>query len=191
MTPLSDPLKRSAWRISRSENGSGRRWKTRPRGWPHFGAGSLVLVVAALLAGLAALPSIARGHFWLGLVLILLSRLIDAIGRVGASARELRLAAAFELIVLASIPFAFALDDPSSALSATLLLFGLIAAGASSLFANDARALKRSDVAICIAAFALACLRPQWFALIAYMLALFCFIAAGVRIAFVFTRSGA
>ena len=155
-----------------------------------FGAGSLVLVLAALLVGLAALPSIARGHFWLGLFLILLSRLIVALGRAGADAREQRLAAAFEPIVLASVPFAFALDDPSSALSATLLLLGLIAAGASSLLANGAPALKRSDVAICIAAFGLACLRPQWFALIAYMLAFICFTAAGVRIAVVFTRGG-
>ena len=156
-----------------------------------LGANPLVLVVAALFAGLAALPSVAQGHFWLGLVLILLSRLIDAIGQAGARARERRLAAAFELIVLASVPFAFALNDPSSALSVTLLLFGLIAAGASSLFANEARALGRGDAAICVAAFALACLRPQWFALIAYMLALFCFIAAGVRIAFAFARSDA
>lgn len=154
------------------------------------GVGSLVVVVGALVSGLAAMPSIARGHFWLGLVLIFFSRLIDAIGQVGASARERRLAAAFELIVLASVPFAFALGDPASALSATLLLFGLIAAGASSLFANDARALKRSDAFICFGAFVLACLRPQWFALIAYVLALFCFIAAGARIAFALTRSG-
>lgn len=156
-----------------------------------FGVGSLVLIITALIAGLVAVPSIARGHFWLGLLLILLSRLIDAIGQAGARERERRLAAAFELIIFASIPFAFALNDPSSALSATLLLFGLIAAGASSLFANEARALKRSDAFICVAAFALACLRPQWFALIAYMLALFCFIAAGVRIAFAFARSDA
>jgi len=156
-----------------------------------LGANPLVLVVAALFAGLAALPSVAQGHFWLGLVLILLSRLIDAIGQVHAGAREQKLAAAFELIVIGSIPFAFALNDPSSSLSAALLLFGLITAGASSLFANEAAALRRSDVAICVAAFVLACLRPQWFALIAYMLALFCFVAAGARIALVLTRSGA
>ena len=156
-----------------------------------LGVGSLVLILTALIAGLAALPSIAQGHFWLGLVLIPLSRLIDAIGQVRADTREQRLAAAFETIVLASIPFAFALNDPSSALSATLLLFGLIAAGASSLFANNTGALRRGDVVICVTAFALACLRPQWFALIAYMLALFCFIAAGVRITFAFARSDA
>ena len=156
-----------------------------------LGAGPLVLVVAALIAGLAALPSIARGYFSLGLVLVLLSRLLDSIGRVGAGSRELTLAAAFELIVLASVPFAFALNEPSSALSAALLLFGLIAAGASSLFANEARALKRSDAFVCVVAFVLACLRPQWFALVAYMLALFCFISAGARIAFAFARSGA
>jgi hypothetical protein len=66
-----------------------------------------------------------------------------------------------------------------------------MAAGAASLFANDRRALATGDVAMCIAAYAISCLRPDWFALIAYMLSLFCFVAAGVRIASAFTRSGA
>ncbi len=156
-----------------------------------LGVRSLVLIVVALVVGLAALPVIAQAHFWLGLVLILLSRLIDAVGREIVGPREQRLAAAFEPIVLAGVPFAFALNDPASALSAVLLLFGMIASGASSLFANEARALGRSDAAICVAAFSLACLRPQWFALIAYMLALFCFIAAGARTAFALTRGDA
>lgn len=155
-----------------------------------LGAGSRVLIVTALIAGLAALPFIARGRYWPGLVLIPVSRLVAAIGQVGAGAREQGLIGAFEMIFLASIPFAFAIGDPPSALSATLLLFALIAAGAASLFANEARALARGDVVVCVAAFALACLRPQWFALIAYTLALFCFIAAGARIAFALTRSG-
>lgn len=153
-----------------------------------LGAGSLVLIVAALVMGLAALPFIARNRYWPGLVLILLSCLIAAIARIGAVEREQKLAAAFEVIFLASVPFAFALGNPTSAISATLLLFALIATGAASLFANDARALARSDVAVCIAAFALACVRPDWFALIAYMLALFCFAAAGMRVALAFTR---
>ena len=153
-----------------------------------LGAGSRVLIVAALVTGLTGLPFIARNHYGSGLVLILLSRLIAAIARIGAAEREQKLAAAFETIFLASVPFAFALGNPTSALSATLFLFALIAAGAASLFADEARALARSDVALCIAAFALACLRPNWFALIAYMLALFCFVAAGMRIALAFTR---
>jgi hypothetical protein len=156
-----------------------------------LGFGSPVLVIGGLVLGLAALPAIATGRFWPGLVLILLSRAVATLGGVNAGARDAALAAAFELIVLASIPFAFALNDPASALSASLLLFAMMAAGAASLFANDRRALATGDVAMCIAAYAISCLRPDWFALIAYMLSLFCFVAAGVRIASAFTRSGA
>jgi hypothetical protein len=153
-----------------------------------FGIGSVACIASGLVVGLAALPSIARGHLWLGLILILLSRIVAAIGRVNAGAREADLAGAFELIFLASVPFAFALNDPHSALSATLLLFGLIAAGAAALFADTRRGLAASDVAVCVAAFALACLHPDWFAPVAYMLSFFCFAAAGMRIASAFTR---
>lgn len=156
-----------------------------------FGAGSLLLVVGSFVAGLAVLPSIATGRFWLGLVLILLSRVIAVIGGVKAGAREANLASAFELIFLASVPFAFALNDPGSGLAASLLLFAMIAAGAASLFANSNGALAPLDVALCVAAFVLSCLRPDWFALIAYLLSVFCFAAAGARIALVFTRSDA
>jgi hypothetical protein len=108
-----------------------------------------------------------------------------------AGARELRLGAAFEVMFLAGVPFAFALDAPGSALSASLLLFGLIASATASLFANAGRGLATGDVAIGIIASALACLRPDWFALIAYMLALACFVAAGARIALAYSRSDA
>ena len=156
-----------------------------------LGVNSIQLIAGGFVAGLAALPSIATGRFWLVAAFILLSRAMAWIGGVNANARGADLASAFELIVLASIPFAFALRDPSSGLSASLLLFAMIAAGAASLFANSNRRLSRLDVAICVAAFVLACLRPDWFALIAYLLSLFCFVSAGARIALAFTRSDA
>jgi hypothetical protein len=155
------------------------------------GLSRFVLLAVGFVIGLAALPVIAAGRFWLGLALMLLSRAVAAIGRVNAGLREERLGGAFELIFLGSIPFAFALNEPRCALSASLLLFGLIAAGAASVFANADRVLARGDVAVCIAAYALSCLRPEWFALIAYFLSVFCFIAAGARIALAFTRSDA
>jgi hypothetical protein len=156
-----------------------------------LGLGPTALLVASLVIGLTALPSVATGRFRLGLTLILLSRAVAAIGGTNAGAREARLGAAFELIFVASIPFAFALNDPTCALAASLLLFGLIVAGAASQFANVDHPFAASDVALCVAAYAISCLRPQWFALIAYILAVFCFIAAGARIALAFSRSDA
>lgn len=155
------------------------------------GFGTRASVFIAFASGLAALPSIATGHFWLGLIFILLSRALAAISPTAAKTSDVDLESALDVIFLASIPFAFALNDPASALSASLLLFALIAAGAASLFANSARALATLDVAICIAAFVLCCVRPDWFALIAYMLSVFCFVAAGARIALAVARSGA
>jgi hypothetical protein len=156
-----------------------------------FGVSTAYLVAGSLVAGLAALPSIATGRFWLGLVLILLSRAVAIIGAVNSGVRETNLAAAFDVIALASLPFAFALNDPSAGLVASLLLFAMIAAGAASLFADANRALAPLDVAICVAAFAISCLRPDWFALAAYVLSIFCFVAAGTRIALAAMRSGA
>ena len=156
-----------------------------------LGVGARVLMFAAFIGGLATLPSIATGHFWLGITFILLSHATAWIGGMNADARGTDLASAFELIVLSGIPFAFALHDPSSGLSASLLLLAMIAAGAASLFANSDRKLSGLDVMICVAAFVLACLRPDWFALIAYVLSLFCFVSAGARIALAFTRSNA
>jgi hypothetical protein len=153
-----------------------------------LGISSLILIVAGLGAGFVALLSIARGFFWVGAAFILLSRLFAAIGQVNATEREFGLAAAFDLIFLAGVPFAFALNDPGAGLSATLLLFGLIAAGAASFFANVRRALAARDIAVCVAAYSLACLRPHWFVLIAYVLGLFCFVTAGMRMAVAFVR---
>jgi len=154
-----------------------------------LGMGTRALMFAAFIGGLAALPSIATGRFRLGIAFILLSRAIAWIGGAAANLREADMASTFELIFLASIPFAFALHDPSSGLSASLLLFSMIAIGAASLFANPNGRIAAIDIAICVAAFVVACLRPDWYALIAYLLSLFCFVSAGARIALAFTRS--
>jgi hypothetical protein len=156
-----------------------------------LGISARILVFVAFAVGLAALPSIATSRFSLGLGFILLSRFLAVISLTNAKAPETDLAAAFDLIFLASVPFAFALNNPSVGLAGSLQLFAMIAAGAASLFANSGRGLASLDIAICVAGFVLACLRPDWFALIAYVLSLFCFVAAGARIALAFTRSGA
>jgi hypothetical protein len=148
-------------------------------------------IAAALLAGLAGLPAIATGRFLPGLLFLFLSRAAAMIGTVSAGARDRRVATAFDAIFFASVPFAFALHDPATGLTASLLLFGMIAAGAASLFARGDGRIAVPDQALLLAAFALACVRPDWFSLIAYLLALLCFIAAGMRVALAMMRSGA
>src|SRR6202008_1991431 len=100
---------------------------------------------------------------------ILASRAVALVGRTDAPALAAKLAAIF----LASLPFAFALADPTRALSALFALFGLAAlAGGSRIDAG--REL------ICTLLLAIACAVPSWFSLIAYGLGILSFIAVGV-----------
>jgi hypothetical protein len=130
------------------------------------------LLVLGLVLGLLGLPAIALGRFWIGLALILASRAVALVGRANASA----LAATLAAIFFASLPFAFALADPTRALAAA---FALFAFGA---FVS----VRRIDTAaemICTVLFAIACVMPSWFSLIAYALGIACFIAAGMTLA--------
>lgn len=156
-----------------------------------FGVGTAAQIGVGFVLALSSVPLIASGHNWLALPVLLLGVLISAIGRANANVRVAALSAAFDFIVFAAVPFAFALADPARALAAAFLLFGMIAAGAAALFANEDRELANIDIASCIFAFALACLVPQWFSLIAYVLGLLCFIAAGARFALALTRDSA
>ena len=80
-------------------------------------------------------------------------------------------------IVYASVPFAFALADPTRALAVCFLLFGLVAVCS----ASEER-FRLIDTLICTAAFAVACFAPSWFGSIAYGLGIACFVVTGVRL---------
>jgi hypothetical protein len=155
-----------------------------------LGLRSRVLVAMGFVIGLAAMPLVATGHSWIALPVLLLGFFLAAIGRTNTSPRGEEFSASLDLIVLASVPFGFALADPARALAAAFLLFALIAAGAASLFANADRTLPAMDRAICIAAFAFACVFPIWFSLTAYALGIIGFAAAGTRVALAVTRGG-
>jgi hypothetical protein len=156
-----------------------------------LGLRSRVLVAMGFVIGLAAMPLIATGHGWIALPVLLSGIVLAAIGRTNTSPRGEEFSASLDLIVLASVPFGFALADPARALAAAFLLFALIAAGAASLFANANRTLPVIDRALCVVALALACAFPLWFSLIAYALGIIGFAAAGTRMALAVTRSGA
>ena len=153
------------------------------------GLGSAALIVASLAIGIAAVPLIATQHSWIAAMALLGGLFCAAVGRTGSDVRWRDLSAAFDLIVLAGVPFGFALADPSRALAASFVLFGIVAAVAASLFADVTRKLNAADCGICILAFLLACAMPPWFSLIAYVMGLAAFIAAGMRVSLALTRS--
>lgn len=162
-----------------------------------LGVGTDALTVAAFVLGLAAVGAVAVGYPLVGLALFLGNRLLE--GLAGAAAREESttelgsvLGAAFDLIVVAGMPFGFALTDPSRALAASFAMLGLLASGATRLalalfaaqrgLAADSGALVEG--ALITLAFVIACLLPDRFSIVAYVLGVLCFVVAGAYVAF-------
>ncbi|QHE75450.1 CDP-alcohol phosphatidyltransferase family protein [Hydrogenophaga sp. PBL-H3] len=169
------------------------------------GVGADALSFIGFALGMAAALSIVFQHFAAGLVLLLLSRLMD--GLDGAVARATTptdrggfLDITLDFLFYASIPLAFAVGDPvHNALPAAVLLASFIGTGSSFLaFAIVAAQRGLTSTALpdksfyflgglteateTIAAFVAMCLWPQWFAPIAYGFAALCAITTVLRI---------
>lgn len=155
--------------------------------------------------GLVAAYLIATDDHLLGLAAILVSRLCDALD--GAVARQTAatdvggfLDVALDFVFYASIPLAFAVQDPArNALPAAVLLASFIGTG-SSFLAFAAIAAKRglhsldfpdksmyflgglTEATETLACFALMCLYPEFFIELAYGFALLCLVTTGTRI---------
>ncbi|HEX3674716.1 MAG TPA: hypothetical protein VHU87_10615, partial [Rhizomicrobium sp.] len=144
---------------------------------PGLGARGDMMSVVAFAVGLAAIPVLAVQHYWIGLALILLNRLIGALVDAAAprvTGRGAFLDMTFDLIVFAGLPFGFALGDPSHALAACFLVFAIAASGASAVFFNVqatsstggivfgyvGRIMEDTELTL---AFAVACIMPGWF----------------------------
>jgi phosphatidylglycerophosphate synthase len=163
------------------------------------------VTVAGFGAGLGAALSVAFGHFGLGLILVIANRLAD--GLDGAIARATTwtdrggfLDIALDFIFYASIPLAFAINDPErNALGAATLLASFLANGATFFaYANVAarRGLTTSAQGLksmyyvaglaeggeTIAVFCAFCLWPDAFAYMAYFFAVVCLISAFGRL---------
>lgn len=150
------------------------------------------------VAAIAALPAIGRRAYLLGLALIALGRVLDMIGsaiaRMPTGARPAAdLEHVVELVWTACVPFVFALAEPERALAAMFLMLGLLARAAvldarpdvepsttPSLLERGGQLLGKSEIFI---AYALACLFPSWFSMIAYALGIACFVMTGFRVA--------
>ncbi len=161
------------------------------------------LTVIGFALGLGSAGLIANGYFLSGLALLLISRAFDALD--GAVARLTKptdrggfLDITLDIIFYASIPLAFAIANPAAnALAAATLLFAFMGT-ASSFLAYASIAAKRGNVpspskAITylgglteafetLLSFALMCLLPEHFAVLAYGFAVLCGITTLTRL---------
>ncbi|MFW2355296.1 CDP-alcohol phosphatidyltransferase family protein [Hydrogenophaga sp.] len=169
------------------------------------GVGADALSFIGFALGMAAALAIVFQHFMAGLVLLLLSRLMD--GLDGAVARATTptdrggfLDITLDFLFYAAIPLAFAVADPvHNALPAAVLLTSFMGT-ASSFLAFAIVAAKRelastdfpdksfyflgglTEATETIAAFVAMCLWPQWFAPIACGFAALCALTTALRI---------
>ena len=163
-----------------------------------FGISADSITAAGFVLGIAALPDIGHRDYLVGLGFIALSRLFDiadgAVARIkGPTAFGAYLAQVLDLVWTAGIPFAFALGQPDRSLAAMFLMIGLVTRAA--VLTADVR-VKDGTLGTVLglggdlvgkteifAAFALACVFPDWFSIMAYVLGMLCFVMAGFRVA--------
>ncbi len=163
------------------------------------------VTIAGFVFGLSAAVAIAFKDFWLGLTLIIVSRLADGLdGAVARATKKTDLGGYLDIVLdfifYGSIPLAFAIADPAqNALPAAVLLMSFFANGTAFLtFAlmADRKGLVTTvqgektikymtglaegfETIIVLIAF---CIFPQFFPEIAYVYAALCFVSAGLRI---------
>ena len=176
------------------------------RSLARLGIGADPMTIAGFVIGLAGAAAIALSAYAIGLVLLLASRLAD--GLDGAIARQTTptdrgafLDITLDFVFYASVPLAFALADPqANALAAAVLLAAFVGTG-SSFLAFAALAAQRgmknvaypnkglyylgglteaSETLIC---FALMCIWPEHFAVLAYIFAAMCAVTIATRLA--------
>jgi phosphatidylglycerophosphate synthase len=171
-----------------------------------FGLRADAVTWTGFAIGLSAAAAIAFERYGPGLALILLSRLCDGLdgplARLTAPTdRGAFLDIALDFLFYASVPLAFAVADPvDNALPAAVLLAAFIGTGSSFLaFAvfAERRGLRAQDypskglfylgglteATETLACFALMCLLPDSFAVLAYGFAILCAVTVVTRIA--------
>lgn len=163
------------------------------------------ITTLGLIIGFVAAAAITYQLYWLGMALLLLSRICDgldgAVARInGKSDFGGYIDIVFDFIFYGVIPLAFVIADPASnAVPGAVLIFSFYANGASFLaFAimaekrgleTDQRGEKSiffttglAEATETIAVFVLFCLFPAYFPVIAYVFAVVCFYTTVARI---------
>jgi phosphatidylglycerophosphate synthase len=158
------------------------------------GISANVVTVTAFIMGLAAATAIACSRFWLGLALLLVSRLGDgldgAVAKVnGRTDLGGYLDIVLDFVFYGAIPIGFVLADPAAnAVAGAVLVFSFYVNGSSFLayaimaerrkLETDARGAKSlffttglAEASETIAVFVAFCLFPDWFAPLAYAFA--------------------
>jgi phosphatidylglycerophosphate synthase len=183
------------------------------QGLVRLGIAADAVTITGFVVGMAAAVAIALESYWVGLALLLASRLMD--GLDGAVARATKptdrggfLDITLDFLFYASIPLAFAIAHPAqNALPAAVLLAAFIGTGSSFLaFAVIAEKHQVPSTAFpdksfyflgglteateTLIAFAAMCLWPQWFPQIAYGFAVLCAITVAMRIGWGWRRFG-
>lgn len=171
-----------------------------------LGIGANSVTVMGFALGLGAAALIAAELYWAGLGVLVVSRFLD--GLDGAIARQTQLTdlggyldTTLDFIVYASVVFAFALADPArNALAAAFLTTSFMAPAATflayAIFAakrgitTEIRGSKSlyylgglTEGTETILALCLMCAFPDWFAVIAVVYGVMCWITGGTRIA--------
>ncbi|HEY0105474.1 MAG TPA: CDP-alcohol phosphatidyltransferase family protein [Rhizomicrobium sp.] len=159
---------------------------------------AVALTAGVFLCDAAAMFAVAHLRYPAALALLAAAALIDALdGPLARAERATPFGAYLDMVLSAvasaGIAFAFGLAAPERALAAMFLMLGLVArtaaeagvvriaaAGLASLLGRAAGLIGKSELFV---AFALACLFPDWFSVIAYLLGILCFAAAGSRLA--------
>jgi phosphatidylglycerophosphate synthase len=165
------------------------------------GASANTVTFAACGVGLLAALAIAGGYFWLGLVLMLVSRLGDGLdGAVAKVYGKTDLGGYLDIVLdfvfYGAIPLGFVLADPAAnAVAGTVLILSFYINGSSFLayaimaekrkMETSARGSKSlfftaglAEATETIAVFVLCCIFPAWFPQIAYVFAAVCFYTA-------------
>lgn len=171
-----------------------------------WGVSANAVTAMGFLLGMGAAGLVASGQYIPGLAVFLVSRLLD--GLDGAVARQTRLTdlggyldITLDFIVYASMVLSFAIADPQGNALAAAFLTTSFMAPASTFLAYAIFAAKRgitteirgrkslyylgglTEGFETILAISLMCLFPVWFAVIAVVYGVMCWITGGTRIA--------
>jgi hypothetical protein len=140
------------------------------------GVPAAALSAGAMAGLLAATGAIAFHHPLVGAPLLLAALAADGWGQAEARRQGQQVSAATPLGVLV-VPFGFGLNEPSRALAAMFLMLGL------SVFISQRALAGRRGIRwmhwLAGVALIIACLLPNHFSLLAYLVGITCFVSAG------------
>jgi phosphatidylglycerophosphate synthase len=181
-------------------------------GLVRLGVSANTITVSGFLIGLCAVPLIAFHHYEWALGIILGNRVMD--GLDGAVARQVGITdiggyldIVLDFIFYSAIIFGFALANPEQAVYSAFLIFSFIGTGSSflafAIFAakhgitteiRGARSIYYlgglTEGTETIVLFVLLCLMPAWFAVLATVFGVMCWITTLTRIYFAFEHLG-